>query len=422
MTRGSAVASILRGAAPLAALETLTMLLSVLLVPYLARTLGTAGFGRYAFGVAAAGAMGVLVDYGFNQLGLKEVARADAAGPERARIFWGIQRAKLLIAIAAIPVAAVAAWSLDLFAHYGSALGGALLGVVAALTFPAWYLQGQQRYRTLAASLSAARVACAAATLMWVRAPEDAVWAVVLQAGTAPLAGVFSLCDAGWRRSLAFQPAERTRTMAWLRNGGPLFVSTAAISMYTTCVPLILGILTSPATVGLFSVADKARVAGQTLLAPLTAAAFPALSRRVHDDRTRGLVAARQVMLVQVGVAVVATLAILLFAEPLMALFAGPSFGAAVPTMRILALCLVFTALTNALGIQVMLPLNMDRPFATILATAAGIGVATSWVLCPVWQDRGAAVAVLLTEVLIVVGLAGWLHHRGVSLGREAGR
>lgn len=414
----SGLGRILRNAAPLAALESFTLLLALLLVPFLTRTLGPAGFGRYAVGVAAAGVLATIVDYGFNQLGPKEVARAEPAGVARARIYWSIQSAKLLIALCATPLLALAAWALGLYDTYGSVLVITALGAVSALAFPAWFLQGMQRYRTLATCLSLARLSSAAATVAWVREPKDAALAVFLQVMVGPLAGLFTMADAGLRHALPFQRPDLGQSLHWVRAGGPLFGSTAAMSMYTTCVPLILGALTSPTTVGLFSAADKARVVGQTLLSPLTWVAFSTLSRRMHENIKQGLAMARQVMLVQLLLALAGTAAILLFAEPLLRIFAGPQFLPAVPTARILGLCLVFTALANALGAQVMLPLNMDRAFSVILGLAAGAGLVASSVLCPLWLDQGAAAAVLGTEVLIVVMMALYLRHRGVSLLR----
>lgn len=414
----NAAGRVLRGAAPLAMLETLTLLLSFLLQPYLMRQLGPAPYGIYAVGIAAGGALAMVVDYGFNQLGPKEVARADAdAQPS---IFWGIQTAKLLLALVGTPTLALLAWAGGLFDAYGSALVPALLGVAAAWCFPQWFVQGLQRYRILALSLSAARLTSAAATVAWVSGPRDVALAIGLQLMVGPLAGAGLLADAGVRKTMRFVRPARPQVKAWLKAGAPLFFSTAAISLYTTCTPLIVGVLASPAVVGLFSAADKARIAGQVLLQPLTAVALPQLSRSLRDDRRGGLAAAAQVLRLQVALALALAVAIVVGAEWLMRLLGGQPFVAAVPTARMLGACLVFTALTNALGVQVMLPLNMDRAFAAVLALGATCGVAAQILLVPRWQERGAGAAVLITEALIVLLMAATLRQRGVRL-REAG-
>lgn len=414
--------SLFRGVVSLTALELLTLLLSLLLLPFLMRVLGPAGFGHYAFGVAVGGALTMLVDFGFNQVGPKEVARAAVMGNERARIYWAVQLAKCQIALFATPALALLAWGLGLFDPYGSVLVAGTLGALAALATPSWFLQGLQLYRTLAFSLSLARLVSAALTLVFVRTPADAALAVCLQIAATPVAGLLAISDRRVRDAAGFQQPSLADSHRWLRAGRLMFLSTAAMSAYTTCVPLVLGLLTSPTVVGMFSAADKARIAGLTLLQPLTAATYPKFSRWLHEDPASGLDAARRVMWVQVAAALFGSVAIALLAEPAILWLVGVQFLPAVPTAQILGAGLVFTALTNALGVQVMIPLNMERAFTAILGAAAGCGLVAAWILCPIWLDRGAAVAVLGTEMLIVLLMALYLRHRGVSIWRRPAR
>lgn len=416
------IGRVLRDALPLAGLEMVGLLLALITLPYLMRVLGPAAFGQYAFGVAACGVLTMLIDYGFNQLGPKAVARETALNGEGSSglsvLFWAIQSARLLVALLALPALWLAASLSRATGDYADVLPALALAALSALVFPQWFLQGTLRLRTLAIALAVARCVSAVATILLVRAPLHAPLAVVLFASTGLLAGIVTLVDAQYRRSISWTRPQWADSRRWLREGRGLFGSTLAVATYSTGAPLLIGVLTNPTALGLFSAGDKLRVAVQALLAAVGTAAFPRFARWIHLDRARGLAAARRLLMLQLALALIAIGVISLGAEAAIRLAVGPSFLAAVPVAQILSICIVCTAISNTLGVQVMLPLDMDRSFTRILAGSALFGLlATVW-WSTVWLEIGAAAAVLATEALVAGAMAYTLRRSGVRLGK----
>ena len=63
--------------------------------------------------------------------------------------------------------------------------------------------------------------------------------------------------------------------------------------------------------------------------------------------------------------------AVLFFAaEPLIRVFMGPQYAAAVAPLRILALIPVANAMSNLLGLQWMIALRMDRAYLAVVLSA----------------------------------------------------
>lgn len=288
------------------------------------------------------------------------------------------------------------------------------LGALASLSFPQWFLQGSLRLRTLARAQSIARVLVATAQLAFVQAPGDALLAVIPQAGLGIGAGILALADGNFRKAIKWQRTTLSHGWPLLREANRLFMSNPAVASYTTAVPLVVGSLTSPATLGLFSAGDRIRAAVQSLLAPIGTAAFPHFSGLMQQDRTRRLVAARRLLALQVAVALLACSAIALGAEPMILNLVGDSFIDAVPVAQLLGLWIVCIAISNTLGMQVMLALDMERAFTAILIGCAAVGIGTTAILSAGWLQLGAAFCVLMAEAL-VAGLMAWvLWRRGV--------
>lgn len=410
--------NILRGALALTVVEGLGLVLAIVTLPHLMRTLGPDGFGKFAFGIAACALVSMVVDHGFNQLGPKLVARLPESGLDRARLFWSVQVAKAQLGLMAMAGVLVLAWTVGLDTTYGGVLTVAGLGALASLSFPQWFLQGSLRLRTLAKAQSLARILVAAAQLTFVQSPGDILLAVVLQAGLGVAAGILALSDESYRTAIKWQRTGIAQGWSLLRQANGLFLSNLAVSSYTTAVPLVVGALTSPTTLGLFSAGDKIRAAVQSLLTPLGTAAFPYFSLWMKEDRTRGLCAARRILAVQLGAALLGCGAIALGAEPVILLLVGETFIDAVPVAQLLGLCIVCTAISNTLGMQVMLALDMERTFVAILTGCAAIGIGMTALFAMRWQQMGAAFAVLSTEALVAGIMALVLWHGGVWRSR----
>jgi PST family polysaccharide transporter len=176
--------------------------------------------------------------------------------------------------------------------------------------------------------------------------------------------------------------------------------------------------VTSPTTLGLFTAGDRIRAAVQSLLAPIGTAAFPHFSRWMQEDRARGLRAAIRMLGLQMGLALLAYVTIASLSKPVILLLVGESFLDAVPVAQVLGLCIVCTAISNTLGMQVMLALDMERAFTRILTVCAAFGLALTASVAPGWHQLGAAAAVLTTEALVAGLMALVLWRRGVWRAR----
>lgn len=421
----NALRRVWQGAAALTLLEGFTVALLLALLPYLMRTLGPAGFGRYAMGVAAAGACAAVVDWGFPQLGAKLIARAAGRDARSAAQYWSIQSARGAVALA-LTVCLLAALAGGLADGRPELAWGLLTGALGSVPATPWCLQGLNRYRTQALALAFARLLAAAGTLALVHAESDAAVAVALQAGAAPLAGLLAWLDPQVRQALRWRRPDTRRLGRTIRRrlleGAPLFVSNLSFSLYTTAVPLVLGAVSTPAAVGLFSAADKARIALQTLLQPVATASLPTLTQLLRSDREAGLRAVWRIARFQLGLATGAAVLVMLLAHPMLALMAGPGFAQATPVAQVLGWCLVCTALTNALGVQLMVPLDLERCFARRLAAASLLGVALTALLGHHGEALGAALGVLATELLIAVLIVDALRRRGIRPWRAGMR
>ena len=183
-------------------------------------------------------------------------------------------------------------------------------------------------------------------------------------------------------------------------------LATGVISVRTTLVPLVLGIVAGPTQVGLFRIA-------QTPQTGLAAASSPArlmlLTEQTRDweqgERTRVLAGVR-IYTKWAGAVMVVSVPIFFLAMPwLVEVVFGKAYSGAVDAARIVLLA---AAIHFAIGWTKSLPVTIGRPRLRIVTHGLETLVAIPLVavLGAEWGATGAAVAVLVSTVVFA---ATWL-------------
>jgi PST family polysaccharide transporter len=247
---------------------------------------------------------------------------------------------------------------------------------------------------------------------VWIKAPQDQVWALLFFSVSSVLAGVLALAWLLHRRMV--KPVWPRWSGMWmaLKEGGMLFSSRALISLYTTLVPLAVGWWSGPVQLAYFNLADRFRQVVQALLAPVSQALFPRMSWLFEHDpeAARGLLRKSAV-----GLGALSGLAgVVLWwgAESWMTALGGLDFAQGATVLRWLAWVPCVVAMSNLMGVQVMLPRGWNRPFTLILGLASVLSLILMHPMIGRAGAQGAAQLVLLVECVVTGAMAFYLWRR----------
>jgi PST family polysaccharide transporter len=258
---------------------------------------------------------------------------------------------------------------------------------------------------------------------IFVDSASDALAVAAIQSGVFVISGLVSL-GLVWHQSLVSwaRPALVDIREA-ARDSWPLFLSVAAISLYTTSNVVVLGFVAGNLAVGQFVAVDKLRQAAQGLITPLSQASYPRVCALMASSPPKAYAFIHRLLLGQGTITLAISLALTIFAGPLVALVLGAKYLGAIPTLRLLAFLPFAIGLSNVFGIQTLLPLGMQRSFRNIVTGSGILNVALLVPLSFVWADKGAAAAVLITEIVVTLAMALVLVWRQVPIfspAREA--
>jgi O-antigen/teichoic acid export membrane protein len=400
----------------------------------LARLLGAAGFGAFAFATAWAGLLGTPATLGFDRLLIRETARC--RGVDGAALLRGLLQqaghAALLASLALIGGGLLLYWStftaLDAQSRFAFLAALPLIPLLAIARLRQAVLQGLQRIG--AGQLPEAFVQPAAMlALIGVLAALPRSWhhataAVAMQVLAATLACAVGILLLQRALPVDVRRAAPRIEAGWQRAARP-FLWIVGVNVALAHVDLILvGLLLGAAEAGVYRGAQQlALFAGYPLLA-LNVGLAPLIAR-LHAGGRRGALqvqvnfAARLTLAVGLPIAIV----LLAFATTLLGLF-GPGFEAGAAALMLLTLGQLANAATGPAG-TLLIMTNHEATAARLFGAGAAIHLVGNLLLIPRFGIAGAAAAtafaLLAMNLLLVFAARRRLGIDTTAFGRHAG-
>jgi O-antigen/teichoic acid export membrane protein len=197
-----------------------------------------------------------------------------------------------------------------------------------------------------------------------------------------------------------------------LKSGAKIFISTGAINLYTQSNILILSALTGSAQIGLYYGAERIRRAVQSLIGPAGVALFPRINNLMTHDRSAAKNMMMRMLLIQGGFTFLTSLTMFFVAPWGVPLVLGKDYIDAIAVVQWLSPLPFVIGISNVLGINIMLPLDMKNEFSVIVTVSAIINFLAMVALCPSLGAVGAAMSQLISEMFVTTTMAGVLYLR----------
>ncbi|MCF2583984.1 flippase [Mitsuokella multacida] len=381
-------------------------ILNFILFPYLVRILGVERFGAIVFMQGLVQYSIILVDYGFNLTGPRDIARS-ADKDSVARVFSNIMTSKVLIFIV------VTVFSFLLIRLFHMLLGNQFdeclywavyLLVLGNVFFPVWFFQGIQQMRYITIFNIIARSITVVLVFSFVRTPNDYLLAALFQSATLLLAGIFSMVILKKNFSYIFVYPNIIGIKKTMIDGWHIFLSTIAINVYTTTNTVILGCLTNNTVVGYFSTANKLIDCVKGVMFTLNQAVYPYVSSIIKKEgNNHAIKFIKKYLLYYSGASFVGGALLAIFSSFIIKILFGDGYDESIHILQLMA-CLPFIiSISNVFGIQIMLNFGYQKAFSRILVSAALIDFFLVIPLAKILHGYGIAITMILVESFVTI-------------------
>ena len=393
-------------------------LVPIAILPYLTRVLGVDGFGRIGFAAAFTMYFVLVVEWGFNLSSTRDVSVLRADKVARSTVFWETMAARLLLLLASsIVLLALIGWVSKL-AEQSMLLWWGMLQVLAVVLSTSFYYQGIERMGRMALINLGIRLLSIPLIFVAVSGPADVMVAFAIQASCFLLASLVNLLLLLSTRQVCWVMPSLAGVCRKIYAGFPLFLSSAGASLYNNTNAVVLGFVASEAAVGYFVAGFTLVKAVVGLSGPFAQAVFPRVSHILSHEPATAPSFLRRMILLQGLLGASLTVALWAFLPWGVTWFYGEPFEASVPVVAWLSMLPLIICLASALGMQTLVPLGHNRWFAGVFLLC---GVVNFMMLLPMgylWGATGGAVAVLVTELGIMLGMLWGVKTRAPQMWR----
>ena len=334
MTIGNRLPSLRANIVAMTVVQFSNYILPLVALPYLARVLGPEAFGKVVLAQVVMTYFVLLVDYGFSWSATRKIAVLRTDRVRLSRLFMATWTAQWLLVLLAFALATSIVMSNDRLRLDAPLYAAAFAVVIGTPLAPFWFLQGLERLQAVAALQLITRTLALLPIFVLVKQPGDAIWVLITQASGTILGGALALIWIYREAIIIWHTPTWHETLHELADGWTLFRSRAAISLYTSLVPLVLGWVAGPVALAHFNMADKLRSAAQSLLTPLSQALFPRMSHLVSTDSNAADSLIRRSAVAVMYIAGTASATLWLFADHLIHFLGGQDFLPASDVLR----------------------------------------------------------------------------------------
>lgn len=387
-------------------------LIPLLTFPYLTRTLGVSGYGVIGVGSAIVSYALLLTNWGFEYSATQAVARERENPDAVNRILFATVSAKVLLGLLSSGAIIFGALFFVSDPSLKAVLLISTLNVAGSAFNVEWVLRGMERLFKFAAASIIGRLAAVPLVFLLVRRSDQ-----MAEAAFASTAGGLITAAVTWemarRMGILRKPRISTRDILMqLKNGAHIFFSTVAISLYTTSITVILGATTGTQQVGLFVGADKIKSSVQGLLSPISMVFYPRMGFLAATDPKRARTTSLMLLRTIGGISLLLSVGLCLTAPIAVRILLGNDFGAAVPVLQVMSLLIFLIATNTVLATMIMLPFGLKREFLLCMLSGTLVGLGSAFPLSYYIGAVGAAIAAVLSEIVVMLALYFMLVRR----------
>lgn len=390
-------------------LQCVDKMMPLIIVPYLMIVIGAEKYGNIGFSLASILFLNLIVDFGFNFSASKRISIAQSIDiDEINRIASSTFTAKILLFICSVPIFLLILYIIPSIRCYLVTVLCLLPMVVGSILNAGWLFQGLGKIRINAIITSICRLTIFPLTFLFVKNEKDYNLAALIHGSVYFSAGLISFIFIHYKKWFKYTKASVRMIKTELSESFPLFLSSAAGATYTQLFTIILGVITNSTAVGTYSAAERImRTLCIAIYNPIVTAYYPKLSKLGIEKRIQGEKLLSKITFFLMITMIFLGICLFVFA-PLISNLIGKSYIGLDRLIRIMAITPLFISLGGVAGQMGLLALGNNlskRKFRNTYLYAAPISILLVSFLAWWFEETGAAIAMVLTELFIFIAM-----------------
>lgn len=368
-------------------------------MPYLARVIGTVGFGKIAFANAVLVWIQTVADWGFNYTATRDVAQNRENKDQVSKIFSNVLWARIFLSLVSGLILSVLIVTIPVFRQNALILVISYFLIPGHILFPDWFFQAIEKMKYTAILNLLAKSFFTIMVFVVIRKESDYYLQPLLTTLGYIICGIIALylILKKWHYQI-YRPDVKS-IVCTIKGSADVFINNLMPNLYNSFSVLLLGFFGGAVPNGIYEGGNKFSTIMYQFQLVLSRAFYPFLSRRPDKHNLFAFI--------NVGAGIMSAVLLFAFAPLIIHVMLGPGFEESVAVLRILSVSLIFLALNNTYGTNYLIIYHHEKSLRNITLIASLIGMGVAVPLVYNLSYIGASLTILISRGLL--GILSWL-------------
>jgi PST family polysaccharide transporter len=380
----------------------------LIILPMLAYKLSQEYFGYYAQLISLLQVFTLVIDLGFNLTVIRDGSECHNKPELFKEYVSDIFSKKILTTILLFPVYAVVVGFILPKDNFSISIASYML-VVGSSLMPLWYYQITNKLISIVVAQVLSRLATVLVVWLFVSA-DDQYYILMLSTSVPALfVGLAFFVYLNFKLKLSVLKYFRVDNIInHYKDNGSLFWAMIFMAFYNTANSFVLSLILPPAEVAKYFIVEKIIRGIQSIYGVISTVLYMKATRlgRNFDELIKFN---KKILSGFVPLGILVTLVIYVSADYIIVKFFGQKYLEATPLLQIFGLLAPIIVISNALGVQIMIPLGLDKLFRNAVIFGAIFNMVVLPYMAGEFQSSGAVVANLMVELLVLLVMAYYL-------------
>ncbi|HAS8353516.1 oligosaccharide flippase family protein [Morganella morganii] len=393
-------------------MQIINYLVPLITLPYLARTLGIAEYGKLNLSLSLIQYGILFITFGFNLSATREIAKNRNNRKIMSSVFWETISSKVLLLFFSCVMLYYITVYIDKFNSIRYLTVIFFIQLISVAIDPLWFFQGIEKLVKISIITAMIRLINIPLLLFFVHGSHDVGKVAAIQSLLLLLISIVNLYLLKKENILTFVKIKELKIVRALISSLPLFLGTAAISLYNTSTPLILGLMSNYNEVGIYSAGFKIQMAAVGVFTILGQVIYPRVNNLFSKRTQDGYIFVKKLLIYMLPILSLSLLIFYVLVPPLTVMVLGQDFIGSSEVVKIMSPMLVLVPYSIVLSNNLLLPLGHKHIYYILPIFIGCLHVLYTTILSSKFGAIGAAYSMLITEVITLIALIIYCYRK----------
>lgn len=378
--------------------QILIIIIPIILLPYLAKTIGVNGTGIYSYTNTIANYFVLLGMLGLKNYGIRVIAKNRENRKQLSKEFCSLYTMQVITCIVSILIYLIL--TVLIFNEYKDIFIIQAIYVLSTFLDITWFYSGMENFKTIVIKNTIIKVLTILMILLFVKKPDD-VWKYSLIMSLSFLIGNGSL----WikiKKYIDYYKPTKKDIIVHVKPNLKLFISVIAISIYKMMDKVMIKILADTMQVGYYEYAEKINYFQILITTALGTVMLPKMSfltTKKKQEEYNDIIykSLKTTMFLSLGLC----FGIIALSDEFVQIYLGNGFDVTAQTLKVLALSGIFVSAANIIRTLYILPKEKDNIYIYSVILGAILNVILNALLITQYGAEGAAIATVIAEISV---------------------